>query len=84
MIWNIKRATGICWEQLGYGCAEFERMEGNDIACEQCRVVQEIIDEGIPRFDNDADEHMVEFYAFLIRVASAGSTLRNPTLDRLW
>lgn len=77
-----KKICGICMEELGYGCAEFDRMEGRNVECQRCWTVKEIIRDGIPPHrDTDAHKHMIGYYSFWIRVYS-GSNMKNLTLDR--
>lgn len=67
MIWNIKRATGICWSRLECG-----RLEG--ISCMRCMVVKDFLyDPCDVKFDHKAHESVEEFVSFLIRVAAMGS-----------
>lgn len=69
MFWNLKNATGICWEQQRKPCGQVERLEGRDVSCMRCMVVSDFIDDPCDiKLDYKADESLEEYLAFLLRV----------------
>ena len=69
MKWNWKKAEGLCWERLGYPCAQ---VPGNG-SCMRCLVVKDFLNDPCDiKFDHQV-QNMEEFVSFMIRVANTSS-----------